>query len=294
MPEAHAPGGIAIVYYPEIKPWIIKDLAERFCLEFNKRGHKSTLINSPLAGYDAYYHFNYLQCKGVLPNTKNFTYVTHVNTSSKLALLHRQAEAGVVGICMSEDTARRLRELTGSDRFVGITPPALRYREFPDLSILIASRLYDDGRKNLVMMKSALDQLKGKNTVLNIMGSGWDEFIAVYKDQFRAINYHPTFSEQIYLELIDKTDLLIYSGFDEGAISVLDYLASGKRVLATAQGYHLDYADLENLFLFSDETTLNRQILKIKLEIQLARDQHRRVTDWGGYCAKHVDLFNKT
>lgn len=294
MPEAHASGGIAIVYYPEIKPWIIKDLAERFCLEFTKRGHRSTLINSPLAGYDTYYHFNYLQCRGVLPHTKNFTYVTHVNTPAKLSLLRGQAEAGIVGICMSEDTARRLRELTGFNRFVGLTPPALRYGEFPDLSILIASRLYDDGRKNLTTMKDALDRLKGPNSVLNIMGSGWEEFIAAYKDQFKAINYHPVFSERTYLELIETTNLLIYSGFDEGAISVLDYLASGKRVLATAQGYHLDYADCANLYLFSDAPTLDAQISKIQTEINLARAQHKRVTDWDGYCARHVELFGKS
>jgi hypothetical protein len=74
---------------------------------------------------------------------------------------------------------------------------------------------------------------------------------------------------------------------------VLDYLASGKRVLATAQGYHLDYADCANLYLFSDEPTLDAQILKIQTEVALARAQHKRVTDWDGYCARHVALFDE-
>lgn len=287
------PSELAILYYPEEKPWIIKTLAEKFTAEFNKFGQPTKLITAPAPDFQFYYHFNYQFCKNLIPGTKNFTYVTHVDASWKLALLKAQADAGVVGICMSEDTARRIRELTDSKNFVGITPPALRHDVFPDLNILIASRLYEDGRKNLNIFQEALNHFAGQNINLYIIGTGWEDFILSNKNKLKEINYEPQFSEQVYRDFIRRTDLLIYGGFDEGAISVLDYLAAGKEVLATAQGYHLDFLDCNRLHLFSTRETLQKKIRKIIGARESERALHDKLTDWGRYCRNHIEIFKR-
>jgi len=287
------PSELAVLYYPEKKPWIIKTLAEKFTAEFNNIGQPTKLITAPAPGFQFYYHFNYQFCKNPIPGTKNFTYVTHIDMSWKLALLKAQADAGVVGICMSEDTARRIRELTDSKNFVGITPPALRHDVFPDLNILIASRLYEDGRKNLNIFQEALNHFDGQNINLYIIGTGWEDFILSNKNNFKEINYQPQFSEDVYRDFIRRTNLLIYAGFDEGAISVLDYLAAGKDVLATAQGYHLDLLDCKRLHLFSTRDTLQRQIKKIVEARESERVLHDKLTDWGRYCRSHIEIFKR-
>lgn len=283
---------VAILYYPEKKPWIIKTIAEKFAESLPKIGCPAEFTSTLTPKYTTIYHFNYLHCRQTTPGTKNFTYVTHVNEDWKLQLLRAQAEAGIVGICMSEDTARRMRELTKSKNFVGLTPPAMRFQPFPPLKLLFASRLYEDGRKNISVFERVLQLLSTDDVELSIIGSGWEEFIERVRPMTQKIHYTPDFSESAYLDYIAKTDLLFYGGCDEGAISVVDYLAAGKEVLATAQGYHLDFTSSDKLHLFSNNETLTEQVQLILQARQHARRIHQRLTDWDEYCRKHVEVFS--
>jgi len=283
---------VAILYYTEKKPWIIKTIAEKFAECLPRIGCPAEFTSITTPNHKTVYHFNYLHCRQTMPGTKNFTYVTHVNEDWKLQLLRSQAEAGIVGICMSEDTARRMRELTKSKNFVGLTPPALRFLPFPPIRLLFASRLYEDGRKNISIFERLLNLLSEDEVELSIIGSGWEDFIERVRPIIKHINHTPDFSEEAYLDMIAKTDLLFYGGCDEGAISVVDYLAAGKEVLATAQGYHLDFTSSDKLHLFSNHETLAEQVQMILQARQHAKRIHQRLTDWDAYCRKHVEVFS--
>ena len=286
-------GPIAVLCHPEENVWIIEVLAKRIAAGLQKIGQQAEYVTSLGQDYPIIYYMNYIRCLEVIKGSRQFTYITHIDDPAKLSLLRQQAEAGIVGICMSEDTARRLRELTGTRNFIGLTPPALRYGSFKPLKMLFASRLYDDGRKNVSIFERSLSLLSEADIELFIIGSGWESFIEKVKPILKKVHYSPQFSEETYLQYIAETDLLVYGGFDEGAISVIDYLAAGKKVLATAQGYHLDFCTSENAYLFSNDTTLIEQTRRILDKRRQEQQIYARLTDWDSYCHQHVEIFNR-
>ena len=184
-------GPIAVLCYPEETVWIIEILAKRIAMGLQKIGQQAEYVTSIDRYYPTIYYMNYIRCMEVIKGIRQFTYITHIDDGRKLALLRQQAEAGIVGICMSEDTARRMRELTGSRNFVGITPPALRYGPFEPLKILFASRLYEDGRKNISIFERTISLLSETDVELYIIGSGWEAFIERIKRIRPAICIYP-------------------------------------------------------------------------------------------------------
>jgi len=282
----------AVLCYPEASVWILEIIAKRITAGLKQVDFPAEYVTSLPSDRSIVYYINYAWCRKSIPGIKQFTYITHIDDDWKLNLVRSQAEAGIVGICMSEDTARRLRELTKSRNFVGLTPPAMRYNPFPPLRILFASRLYDDGRKNTTAFQRVIELLSEDDVELYIIGSGWEGFIESIESKVQKVVYSPEFSEAKYFEYIAQTELLVYCGFDEGAISVIDYLAAGKKVLATAQGYHLDFSGSDKLHLFSGYESLADQTRNILQARQRERGIYNRLTDWDAYCRKHVEIFS--
>ena len=282
---------VAVFCHPEATVWIIEVIAKRIAAGLNRIGVPAEYVTSLPFDHSIVYYMNYAQCRATIPGSKLFTYITHIDEDWKLNLVRAQAEAGIVGVCMSEDTARRLRELTKSSNFIGLAPPAVRYKPFPPLRLLFACRLYEDGRKNISTFERVIDLLAGAGIELYIIGSGWENFIEFVRSKVQKVVYSPDFSEATYFDYIRQTELLVYCGFDEGAIAVIDYLAAGKQVLATAQGYHLDFCGSDKLHLFSGSESLFDQTQNILQARQRELLIYNRLTDWDAYCRKHIEIF---
>src|SRR6185295_18664847 len=103
----------------------------------------------------------------------------------------------------------------------------------------------------------------------------------------RRVEYFPDFDRAKYIELLGAADYLLYTGFDEGAVSVSDALAMGVRAIASAQGFHLELG--EDVILFADKDGLMRIARRIADEVGAKNERINRVSDWGDYAQKHLD-----
>jgi hypothetical protein len=137
----------------------------------------------------------------------------------------------------------------------GINLPIRSHRVRP-YKIVIFSYFYEDGRKNEAWIFEYLTRdsnLSRKNIVLCLIGHGWEPFsekLSAFDINYEVIRYSRRLPNEYDLqkEFLEKSDCLIYMGFDGGAMSVYDAIISGIDVLAPNISYHQGLGDVVQLF----------------------------------------------
>lgn len=270
--------------------WIFTSLAEKINSGFQKIGLNSIISSSRLENYDIYFHISYGQAVNLDHSKINIAYITHIDDLDKLVQVVNLAHSGAYCLCMSNDTAWRLNKYSKTNKFFSVLSPALiENPTFSDsLELLFSYRIYNDGRKHVEDAIFILNYLAEKLSLnAHFIGSGW-EFILNHINMNKIKVTFSNFDKSLYLESINKSDYLIYTGWDEGAISVLDALVYNKKVIATAQGYHLEYLDTTNLSLYASRDHL-AIILNDIINIKIKQNSHyQKLTSWSNYCQRII------
>jgi hypothetical protein len=270
--------------------WIFTSLAEKINSGFQQIGLTSIISSNRLENYDIYFHISYGQAVNIDQSKINIAYITHIDDIDKLASVVSLAHSGAFCLCMSNDTAWRLNKYSRTNKFFSVLSPAIiENPTFSEsLELLFSYRIYQDGRKNVEDVVFILNFLAEKLSLkANFIGSGW-EFITDYINMNKTEVSFSNFDKLFYVESIKKTDYLIYTGWDEGAISVLDALIYNKKILATAQGYHLEYLDTTNLSLYASRDHL-AIILNDIINIKIKQNSHyQKLTSWSNYCQRII------
>jgi hypothetical protein len=282
-----------IVDYEDGDSWILSAIARRLHEGMLALGVDCHLSPKPEDGFTHCYHIHYWYVRSVNINIKNFSYVTHIDSLPKLQLILAQnKELNIQGICLSSETSRRLNEFSGSQRFTYINPPALTDPVEKKIAVMIAFRLYSDGRKKVEVIEGFVEKFSGKyNIKFYVIGAGWESHVEKWLSLGVDVEYTPNWNRSVYNNLLNIADLLLYTGFDEGAISVLDAIAAGKTVLATGQGFHLDVLSYKKLLLYSCEHDLHQQARGFFDSYTSDLEIRMRISDWGLYCQKHLEVF---
>ena len=279
-----------LCYEPE-KGWILWDYAEKLAQHLTGLVDQVGISPRQLPGHDVTFHINYAGMGKVEVPGVHTTMVTHIDEPPKLNLVSAQARGGIHGICMSEHTARMLRQLTGVNRFSSLLVPTLLPRRQHRTKVLVSSRLYPDGRKNELWVRDFCRQFAPANILLRIMGAGWDAIVRELQEAGYQIEYQGGFDKSLNCRWLEDTDYVLYTGFDEGALSVLDAMAYGVTPIATAQGFHLELPG--KMLLFSTR----EQLMTIAREIETAQCEKDRVLDylhdWDGYAGKLVEVWRE-
>jgi len=283
---------INIVSYEPSSGWILYDYALRIAKELETYVDLVNISHEQRPGYDVTFHINYAGLREIQASGVHCTLVTHIDTPEKFSLVNMQANAGVIGYCMSADTARRMNSLTGTRSFFNFAPPAMitppsNYRR----KFLISSRLYPDGRKNEDWTIDFFSIFNHDDVLIRIMGAGWQSYVSNWDRQGYAVEYCSSFDQDLYVNWLRDSDYLLYTGHDEGALSTLDALLYGVVPICTAQGYHLEQGSKIHLFQTRDELVDLARELKREHDIQRARVT--RLTDWASFAQKHVSVWNK-
>ncbi len=279
-----------LCYEPE-KGWILWDYAEKLAQHLAGLVEQVGISPRQLPGHDVTYHINYAGMAKVAASGVHTTMVTHIDEPAKLNLVTAQARGGIHGICMSEHTARMLRQFTGENRFSSLLVPTMLPQRQRRTRVLVSSRVYPDGRKNERWVQEFCRQFDPANLLLRIMGAGWDAIVRELEEAGYRIEYLAGFDKSLNSRWLEDTDYVLYTGFDEGALSVLDALAYGVTPIATAQGFHLELPGKMRLF------STRAQLLEIARDIEAERiemDQvMARLHDWDGYARKMVEIWGE-
>jgi hypothetical protein len=272
--------------------WILYDYAEKLQYALKAHGTEVNILQSQHEGYDVTFHINYWGLRKISSPGLHCTMVTHIDTADKFRLICSQASAGVYGICMSEDTARKLRELSGFSTFLGLPPPAMSVPANPKkINIMIAARLYADGRKNERLVVEFLAYFSPIEVEILIIGAGWADIVSTIRLRGFKVIYFEEFERSKYVEALSGADYLLVTGHDEGAISTLDAIAHGVTPICTAQGFHLELGD--GVLLFQTESELFAIARMVKSKIQREFAPRTKLSDWNGFASRHLNFWRE-
>lgn len=282
---------VNILSYEPAGGWILYDYAEKLATHLRPHVDAVKLTSRQEDGYDVTFHVNYFGLDKPRVAGLHCTMVTHIDTPEKFEMVKAHAKKGVWGFCMSEETRRRLSALTGIPRFLGFAPPAMRTAVRKKISVMVAGRLYEDGRKNEQWALDFFRRLHPESLTIRVMGAGWGQQLARLGEEGYDIDFRETFDRVGYAEMLHGSDYLLVTGNDEGALSVLDAIIYGVVPIVTAQGYHLEQEGELRLF------STHEQLLAIADELQAGIDRTNRLrhemTDWDAFARRHVDAWRQ-
>jgi len=280
---------INILCYEPAGGWILYDYAEKLAAAMRGQSGRVAITSAQAPGYDVTFHVNYWGLRQILVPGLHCTMVTHIDSAEKFGLVKAQAEAGVWGFCMSEETMRRLNTLTGIERFVSFPPPAMMEAEPKQISVMITGRLYEDGRKNESWAIDFFERFNPDSLIIRIMGSGWDNYVRELREMGYTIEYYEQFVKSAYYGMLKTSDYLLVTGFDEGALSTLDAILFDVTPIVTAQGYHLEQN--ASLIEFSTRDQLMRIADRLGREIEATNRLRTSMTDWVAFAKKHYERW---
>ncbi len=278
---------VNVLSYEPAGGWILYDYAVKLADALAPHVDHVSVNHAQAPGFDVTFHVNYWPLRAVQVPGLHCTMVTHIDTAEKFNLVRSQAAGGVLGFCMSEETARRLNTLTGVPRFFNFAPPAMVAAERKRLTVMIAGRLYEDGRKNEAWAIDFFRAFRPGDLVIRVMGSGWEAKLAALAAEGHTVEHAPDFDRPRYVDWLKSADHLLITGNDEGALSALDAMLYGAVPIATAQGYHLEQDG--EMLLYATHEQLMRLAQRLQRELDDANAIRTRMTDWDAFARRHAE-----
>ena len=281
---------VNIVSY-EDSSWILGKIAQRLSEELQDCGALVTQSNAPLSGFDVVHHIPFHPVAKRSDTNCESMMVTHLDTSSKLSRVRRLAREGVLPIAMSRQTAALVnKDLDGESRSKAVwalMPSFLD--EPPRLRIGLFFRLYADGRKRQHLLRAALQKVGFTRVQLFIMGSGWEPEIEVLEAEGVKVSYQADFDSVTYRAWLELVDFVLITGRDEGAVSFLDALAAGTRVIASRIGYHADYK--HELVHYANSAAEIGRVLRAEAYPKQTAFLLVAASNWRRYALEHLGFW---
>ena len=259
---------ICLIVYE--KGWILEALALKLKADINKISLDYTaFIKKSRENCDCriYIHYIYLNTK-IIKNSRNIVFVTHIDYYFKALIIYRLALQGAEFIAMSRQTEELIRRLSPKSKTFLLTPTSIRFNEFginqnEKLVFGIFFRYYNDNRKNNIIIKKIIDYLKyHENMKLIMFGKGLGYLLN--GEEYENIDCNDEeFDVERYKFKMKQCDYILYFGFDEGAMSIVDAASLGIPVLTTAQGYHLDLKLPKGSMLFNSASEVMEALVNL-------------------------------
>lgn len=273
--------------------WILGRIAGRLSDELRACGVSVTQSSSPIECFDVVHHIPFHPVSGRSGVAIESMMVTHLDTHSKLSRVRRFANVGVLPIAMSRQTVDLVNDglpAESKETAVCALLPSFVDRP-PRLRVGVFYRLYSDGRKREQVLGACLRELGMENFELFIMGSGWESEVSRFRSEGLVVSYSSEFNSTAYLAWLDHVDVVVVTGRDEGAVSFLDALAVGKRVIVSRIGYHVDYE--HELVVYANSVRDFVNALRVEcLRRQTAYDLVSG-TNWRRYALEHLILWSR-
>ena len=280
---------INVLSYEPAGGWILYDYAAKLAEHLRSQTdlvQQASVGFGQAPGFDVTFHVNYAGLRQLQVPGLHCTMVTHIDTPEKFNLVRSQALAGVLGFCMSDDTARRLNTLSGQPQFHNFAPPAMLAAEPKTLVVMIAGRLYDDGRKNEAWATDFFKMFRPGGLLIRVMGAGWESRLDDLRRFGHAVEHQPVFDRARYVDWLKGSDHLLVTGHDEGALSTLDAMLLGVVPIVTAQGYHLEQAG--PILTYATHAQLMAVAHRLQRDLDERQALHAQLTDWAGFARRHA------
>ena len=228
--------------------WIYEAIAEDFFKQIkDKYPNRDIRITKypTLREKVIYIHLWFMVAIEPIRNSRNIYYVSHLDKLKKIIKIIKLAKLNSEFLCMSQETAEYLSNIIRNKKIYAVSPKSFHFKNKKSnnkkITFGLFTRIYKDKRKKDKLIRKFIDIINSssnKNAELIIYGEGFENII---KNQSKNIIYDKTkFNKNTYIKYHNKCDYVVYFGQDEGAYSILDAAANGKKVISTNQGFHKD------------------------------------------------------
>ena len=251
------------------------------------------LQTRPSTGYDVIHHFIYTMAA---PTTASATtaMVTHVDSRSKLVKVKSLLNNEVGAICMSQHTKEFINfELNKlfADKLHVVSPIPMIGEIKRKIRLAYVSNSYSDGRKRESLLIEFLTKVDPEWLQISLMGIGLEAVHEALFDNSIETVYTNYFDITKYNELLRSCDYFIYLGLDEGAISILDAVAAGVKVITTNQGFHREIKSSRVNFVESADDF--RNILNGEISEKIAQRNGSRYGQWNNFALQHLQIWRR-
>lgn len=266
---------LEIVLHPENAGWVIEKIARRLRDELTAIGY-SVVLGSSFTGQGhktLWMHYMHVPTRSLIePESDHYFLVTHVDDQKKLSTVKRLCSLGMTPIAISRDTAQKLSRVLRFPKDISSIRIGsdLAKPESTTFNVAMCSRVYADGRKNEGWLTKFPSSIDLSDVSFTLVGSGWESTAESLRSRakFVSLEDESSVGNDSYvktLEALTKSNLVIYTGFDEGALSALDANLLSCDLLISNQGFHMEFGlGEENLFN-------NQRDFYTKFEIRLDR-----------------------
>ena len=274
-----------------IDNWILGKFAKNMKKYFEKYGVKTDLSYKLSQIADFNQCLIYLNCNPDLASKKDVVMITHVDQYAKFELLEKLLPKIGLGICMSKDQMEKLINLgLDKNKLCYINPAHDGVIPVKKIVVGLASRVYNDGRKNEIYFNKLADVLDCNYFKFKIMGANWDPQVDYMKSKGFEIEYYSQFDYDVYTKnFFSDMDYYLYMGLDEGQMGFVDAQSAGVKTIVTNQGYHLD-SDSPITYPFTTYEELEKIFLALQKEKKEIVEAMQSWT-WENYAIKHLHIY---
>lgn len=275
----------------KIDNWILGKFAKILKKEYEKYGVKTVLSYELSDTTDFNQCLIYLNCNPDTATQKDVVMITHVDQYWKVELLEKLLPKIRLGICMSKDQMDKLINLgLDKNKLCYVNPAHDGVIPIKKWVVGLASRVYNDGRKNETYFNRLAEVLDNRYFKFKIMGANWEPQVNYMRSKGFEVEYYPNFDYEIYTQkFFADMDYYLYMGLDEGQMGFVDAQSAGVKTIVTSQGYHLD-SDSPITHPFTTYNELERIFLDIQKEKETIVNAMHSWT-WECYAIKHLQIF---
>lgn len=275
---------IVLVNYEEgiVQNGILTKYARMMEKELLDLGFDVSVNNRPDETADINHHINYISA--VECPTLNTTMVTHFTSDmydmeDKLGRMKKFIDEGGIGICFSEGVAKYLANQGMNEKQLKVVLPAHDGRKRRPRIIMIAFKVYPDGRKREEMFEKLCDTIDPSKFIFRIIGPNWKPLLDRVVKKGIQVQWVDTYRDDLYSELLDTSDYCLYTGGEDAAAQCLiDAKNAGLRIIAPAQ------EDIEVEYHWNTQEELNAIFERLS-------DNPVEGWTWENYAKQHADIW---
>jgi hypothetical protein len=288
---------VQVILDPVNKGWVIEKIAKNLILR-KSSNLTLDLFYIPRRGYRITHWMHYLNVSRDFIKTDKGIHtflVPHIDSIQKEQEFLSNINTGAFPIFLSREHAERTSKRLKLDLIPHyISPGSDLAEEKLRFRVVISSHIYPDGRKKEHLLIQLAQEISLKNFHFIFIGKSWSKVEESVRKSGATVEWFnpnnspfPNYKQSI--DIIRGCDVFLYLGDDEGSLGALDAYLLGITLLVSNQGFHREFADRNNVYLFDDYNGLKTKLME--LSSSLATINSNKWT-WYNMVTKYLEYWD--
>ena len=274
--------------------WVLRKIAIRLRDGLEELGNTVTIGNTRSHSAE----INHFLFNTFVPNERihgSTLFITHIDSISKANAIATILMNYVdVGICVSNSHLEELVEFGIPRERLTYCLPAVDRIDSDKITFIVLSNRYKDGRKNEWMLRELSRDCDLSRFKFVFHGIHWGDTVKnLHELNVEAEWIAPTddmdFDYGVIFDSLKLSHYYLYLGWDEGSLGSLDAYIMRKKLIISAQGFHLNLP-AKDISYFNDYSELLQIFKNLCAEEEVFQLSLENL-DWVRYAREHLAVW---